>query len=191
MPAFHVQESRVKKFPAADKHQHCKRHSWCVTTSFLPDTHAVFQRSVPPRSRPLPRPVSAIGILHSSTIDSRFFGQAGQRLSAFLFRPSSVVHSNSSAELLRPSSETLERIDTPLVRSAMTPSKERQPLPCSHSITANHGTPNSYQEWQFALKEVQVLFLKRLWKQCKLRCERLLDECLDLVKYFTLNLNCT
>ena len=49
------------------------------------------------------------------------------------------------------------------------------PLPFSTSASL-HPRVRTFEQWQSALKEVKVYYLKRQYKQCAAYCAQLLDE---------------
>ena len=57
----------------------------------------------------------------------------------------------------------------------MTPDKQKEPLPMSKTEIF-FKRPSSYEQWKTALQCLKVLYLKGQWKQCSIRCQKLLED---------------
>lgn len=115
-----------------------------------------------------------VGILHPGFRDSIFLIPGGKGVSSVLFRqpptpikgPDPVLH---------------EHPENSSIDMALSPADTKQPLPNSTSIVINPDRPSSWAAWRTSLKEVKVLFLKRQYKECRLRCDWLLEDSDNLV----------
>lgn len=117
-----------------------------------------------------------VGILHSGFPDSVFLLPGGKGVSSLLFRPPPTT-------VKGPDPVLHEHPESPSTEMALSPADTKQPLPNSTSILINPDRPSSWDAWRTSLKEVKVLFLKRQYKECRLRCDWLLEDSDNLVSF--------
>jgi hypothetical protein len=163
------QEASVNKPQNINNHVHNKRHSWHSTSSLI-EVHRSFRKSFSAQPQRILRPISAIGICNTSSFPSALFTLGEKGISSRVYKhilktpPSFTL---SPANPIEPSPTNM----------AMTPGKDKQALPSSKLLNIiNNEKPSTFSDWRLSLHEVKILYLKRQWKECKSRCDWLLED---------------